>query len=105
MNRGCTGSRARPAHPVTLLRWNTRAGRHPSVSAHAPIEPMKQRRRPQPLFQQAHVAADRAVGDTEFGRCILEAGVAGGRLERADGIERGQRSAMLRHMPASNLLT
>ena len=43
------------------------------------------------------MAADRVVGDTEFGRCILEAGVAGGRLERADGIERGQRSAMLRH--------
>jgi hypothetical protein len=61
---------------------------------HAPIHPAEQHRRPEPLFKQVNLPANRAVRHTEFGRSVLEAAAASRGFEGTDCIQWWKKSAL-----------
>ncbi len=65
----------------------------------------EQRRRAEPFLQKPDLPADRAMGDAELRRGVLEARPARGRLERTDGIERRQTAGLSRsrHVSLSDI--
>ena len=54
------------------------------------VEALEQDRGTEPVLQQGHMPADRAVRHPEFERRILEAAMASSGLERANRIQRRQ---------------